>query len=255
MKRIERPKRVVLKLSGERIGGADSPFDDSVIGGVVRQIAGALQGGRQISLVMGGGNILRGRAAPGWMCRTRADQIGMLGIVMNAIYLGEAFRREGVSATVMTPIPIGNFTALFSKDKALKLMSEGTVVINAAGLGHPLFSSDTVTALRACELEADMVLFAKTVDGVYTKDPRQDPGARKFRTLSYGHCIRVLELGKMLDTAALSMLDSHGVPSYVFRLDETDSIARACGTANENELEGTLIAPDCKEELYGHQGL
>ena len=243
--------RVVIKLSGEQLGGGPgSLFGDEVIGGIVCQIKQAVQQGTQAAVVVGGGNLWRGRSAGSGMNRVKADQIGMLATVMNAIYLEDAFRQNGVLAKVMTPAPVINFTTIYEKDKALKMMAGGSVVICAAGLGHPLFSTDTVTALRACELEADIALFAKTVDGVYTADPRRDPAAKKYKSLSYAHGIKN-GLG-IADMAALHMLEGAGIPSYVFKLDANRSIELACKYPKTENLEGTYLCPKSQEEFYGH---
>ena len=244
--------RAVIKLSGEQLGlGAEGFFyNDDVIDSIVFQIKQAVESGTQMSIVVGGGNLWRGRAANSGMNRVKADQIGMLATVMNAIYLEEAFRKQQMEAKVMTPIPIGNFTTSYVKDKALNFMKNGTVIINAAGLGHPLFSTDTVTALRAAELEADIVLFAKAVDGVYTADPHKDKDAKKYRTLSYGHGIKN-GLG-IADMAALHMLNDAGIPSYVFKLDVPKSITLACKYPHTKNLEGTYLCVAGQEEFYGH---
>ena len=245
-------KRAVIKLSGEQIGhGAEgSLYNDAVIDCIANQIKKAMESGTHLSLVVGGGNLWRGRAANPCMNRIKADQIGMLATVMNAIYLEEAFRQQNVAAKVMTPIPMGNFTTSYEKDKALNLMRQGIVVINAAGLGHPLFSTDTVTALRAAELEADMVLFAKTVDGVYTADPRKEKGAKKYKSLSYDHAIK--NSISIADMAALHMLNEAGIPSYVFKLDAPESINLACNYPYTKKLEGTYLCVAGQEEYYGH---
>ena len=244
--------RAVIKLSGEQLGlGAEGSFyNDDVIDSIVFQIKQAVESGTQMSIVVGGGNLWRGRAANSSMNRVKADQIGMLATVMNAIYLEEAFRKQQMEAKVMTPITIGNFTTSYVKDKALNLMKSGTVIINAAGLGHPLFSTDTVTALRAAELEADIVLFAKAVDGVYTADPRKVLGAKKYKSLSYAHGIKN-GLG-IADMAALHMLSDAGIPSFVFKLDEPESITLACKYPSTKNLEGTYLCVAGQEEFYGH---
>ena len=244
--------RAVVKLSGEQIGhGAEGSFyNDEVIDGIAEQVKHAIESGTQLSLVVGGGNLWRGRAANSCMNRVKADQIGMLATVMNAIYLEEAFRKQEVKAKVMTPIPMGNFTTVYEKDKALILMGSGCVIINAAGLGHPLFSTDTVTALRAAELEADIVLFAKAVDGVYTADPRKEKHAKKYKSLSYDHGIKK-HLG-IADMAALHMLNDAGIPSYVFRLDVPQSITLAFKYPDTKNLEGTYLSVAGQEEFYGH---
>ena len=245
-------QRVVVKLSGEQIGqgAANSFYNDAVIKNIVLQIKQAVENGLQAAIVVGGGNLWRGRAANPIMSRIKADHIGMMATVMNAIYLEESFRLLGVGAKVMTPIPIGNFTTVYEKDNAQKLMARQTVVINAAGLGHPLFSTDTVTALRAAELEADMVLFAKNIDGVYTADPKTNPDAKKYKTLSYGHAIS--SGTHFADPAAIHMLNDAQIPAYVFLLDFPSSISLACSYPDTNDLNGTYLNINQKEVLYGH---
>ena len=244
--------RAVIKLSGEQIGqgGGDSFYNDVLIEGILCQIKSVVESGTEVAIIVGGGNIWRGRSAAPRMNRVKADHIGMLATVMNGLYLGDFFRQMGVAVSVMTPVPFGHFTTIFQKEKAQNLMKNGTVVINAAGLGHPLFSTDTVTALRAAELEADIVLFAKTVDGVYTEDPRQNPDAKKYKSLSYGHAISN-GLG-IADTAALTMLLEAGILSYVFRLDYPDGIRLACRYPETQNLEGTVLGANLQEVFYGH---
>ena len=168
--------KVVLKLSGEALAGETSKnFDNETIFSIIDQIKQIISMGTKTTLVVGGGNFWRGRSANPNMDRVKADQIGMLATVMNAIYVADCCRQKGVDAVVMTPIKIGTVTLEFSKDLANKLLNEGKVIIFAAGIGHPFFSTDTVTALRACELEADAILFAKAIDGVYDSDPATNP--------------------------------------------------------------------------------
>lgn len=239
--------RAVIKLSGEALAGNALHFDDAVVDSVVGQIKTAVEAGTQVALVVGGGNFWRGRSRPD-MDHVKADQIGMLATVMNAVYLSEAFRRQGVTAQVMTPAPFANITALYDKDTALRLMAAGTVVINAAGLGHPFFSTDTITALRAAELEADCILYAKSVDGVYECDPRENPDARKYKTLSYRTAItRFLNAA---DMAAMHLSNEAGIPSFIFGLNQPESIVRACAFPETDALAGTLVAVDIEEDFY-----
>jgi len=243
-------KRVVIKLSGEAIGSAesDSGYNDPVIESIVNQIIAVTQAGTEVSLVVGGGNLWRGLYARPDMCRVKADQMGMLATVMNAIYLAEAFGRQGKEAMVMTPIPIGNMTTVYNKDNALKLLAQGVIIINAAGLGHPFFSTDTVTALRAAELEADCILFAKNIDGVYDQDPRKNKEAKKYRNLCYKTAIS-LDLNAA-DMAALHLAREAGIPSYVFGLNKSNCIKWACTYPSTGDLNGTYIAVNAEEDYY-----
>ena len=158
-------KRIVLKLSGEALAGEKKgvTFDDSIIWGLIAQIKAVMAKGTQVSLVIGGGNFWRGRSADSKMDRTKADQIGMLATVMNAIYVADAFRQNGIKAFVQTPIVIGTMTEQFSKESALAHLEKGEVVIFAAGMGHPFFSTDTITALwMVCSLPRALTVFMMT---------------------------------------------------------------------------------------------
>jgi len=243
--------RTVIKLSGEAIGDPQSAsgYNDPVIDAIVLQVIKAMEAGTQISLVIGGGNLWRGISARPDMDRVKADSIGMLATVMNAIYLAEAFKRQGAKACVMTPVPFSNMTCIYDKDTALELMANKTVIINAAGLGHPYFSTDTITALRAAELECDMVLYAKNIDGVYDSDPRKNPTARKYKHLSYATTIQ--NNLSAADIAAMHISKQAGIPSYVFGLNAApESIALACAYPNTQNLNGTYMHVDIKEDYH-----
>jgi uridylate kinase len=229
-------KRVVLKLSGEALA-ADSgkSFDNPTISSIVKQIKTVKDNGTQVTLVIGGGNFWRGRSANPEMDRVKADQIGMLATIMNAIYFADFCRQEGFEAVVMTPFNVGNVTELFSKDKANKLLDEGKVLIFAGGIGHPFFSTDTVTALRASELNADAILFAKNIDGVYDSDPATNPNAKKFNEIP---CKDIVEKNlKVIDIAAANLCYEQKIPVEIFGLAEENSIIRA---ANGEKI-GTTV--------------
>jgi len=247
-------KRVVIKLSGEAIGDSNSitTYNDSMIDSMIKQIRQVVQAGTQVSLVIGGGNLWRGVQARPDMDRVKADQMGMLATVMNAIYLAEVFGRfnnikndKKIKARVITPIPIGNITTVYDKDSAIEWMENGEVLINAAGLGHPMFSTDSVTALRAAELEADCILFAKNIDGVYNADPKHNPEARKYRKLNY-HTAITKSL-QAADLAALHLANDAKIPSYVFELDQPESIVNAC---TKKTINGTYIHVNVEDEFY-----
>ncbi|MCL2461083.1 MAG: UMP kinase [Defluviitaleaceae bacterium] len=241
--------RVVIKLSGEALAGpsSGSPFNDAVIDGIARQIKAVQQEGVQVALVVGGGNFWRGAKAKADMDRSRSDQIGMLGTVMNGIYMKEQFKNSGLESVVMTPFILSSFTRLFEKDAALELMADGVVVINSGGTGHPYFSTDTVSALRAAELEADMVLYAKNVDGIYDKNPDKYPDARKFRSVSYRKVIA--ERLDAADIAGMAISMEAGMDSFLFSLDAPDGIIKAC-LHESGQCLGTKVAVDIKEEYY-----
>ena len=228
-------KRIVLKLSGEAISSEAGTFDNKIISGIVDQIKTIIEMGTQVTLVIGGGNFWRGRSANPEMDRTKADQIGMLATVMNAIYVADFIRQKGGSATVMTPITIGTVTEPFSKDLAEKYLAENKVLIFAAGIGHPFFSTDTVTALRACELNADAILFAKNIDGVYDKDPAVYPDAKKFDEIP---CKDIVEKNlKVIDIAAANLCYEQKIPVVLFGLAEENGIVKAA----QGEKIGTVV--------------
>ena len=219
-------KRIILKLSGEALAGdkAGVMYDDDTIFSVVEQIKEILDMGTQVALVIGGGNIWRGRSSNENMDRTKADQIGMLATVMNAVYVADAFRQKGVKAFVQTPIIIGTVTEQFSKETAEKHLENGEVVIFAAGIGHPFFSTDTVTALRGAELKADILLFAKNVDGVYDSDPKANPEAKKIEEIK---CEDIIRQGlRVVDTSAASLCFEQKIPVLIFGLNEENSLMR-----------------------------
>ncbi|MCL2500387.1 MAG: UMP kinase [Defluviitaleaceae bacterium] len=243
-------KRTVIKLSGEAIGCDSSPsgYNDDVIVSILRQIRQVMQASTEVALVVGGGNLWRGRSSNPEMDRVKADQIGMLATVMNALYLADMCRRQDMKAQVVTPIPIGKMTTLYEKERVLNLMADQTVVINAAGVGHPFFSTDTVTALRAAELEADCVMYAKNIDGVYDCDPAKETKARKYKTLNYKTAIS--HSLNAADMAALHLSAEAMIPSYVFDLNHPNSITLACNYPVTRDLEGTYISFDDKEDFY-----
>jgi len=242
-------ERAVIKISGEALSSNGEALDDKIIDNIARQLKTLPE--IEFSLIIGGGNFWRGRAAKPFLDRTRSDQIGMLGTIMNGLYLSERFRFSRIDSIVMTPFQVGAFTEVFSKEKALCAMKRGTIIINAGGAGHPYFTTDTIAALRAAELEADCVFYAKNIDGVYTADPRKDPEARKFRSVTYNTIIK----GRLsaLDLAAIDISQEAGINSYVFGLNETDSIIHACQSAADQTncfFSGTLISAACEEEYY-----
>ncbi len=219
-------KRVLLKLSGEALAGnANGAFDNATIDGIIVQIKDIVEKGIQVALVVGGGNFWRGRSANPSMDRCRADQIGMLATVMNAIFVADALRQKSLNAVVMTPFLVGNMTEAFSKDLALEYLKKGKIIIFAGGIGHPFFSTDTVTALRASELEADAILYAKNVDGVYSSDPSENPDAVKFDTIK---CKEIIEKNlRVIDIAAANLCYEQSIPVVIFGLSEQNGIVRA----------------------------
>jgi len=227
-------KRVVIKLSGEALAGRNITkfYDDNIISGIVLQIKELVEQGIGVALVVGGGNIWRGRDNNVNIDKVRTDQIGMMATVMNALYLEDSFERAGVHAKVMTPVIVGTVTEQFSKRIALDHMNSGGVVIFAAGTGHPFFSTDTIAAIRTAELDACALLFAKNVDGVYTSDPRKDGNATKLDHITYRQVIE--NNMTVIDTAASAICEQQGILSIIFGLDEPGAILK-CATG-DNEI-------------------
>ena len=177
-------KRVLLKLSGEALAGdKHMGFDEPTVTKVAKQVKEIVDAGLEVSIVIGGGNFWRGRSSEN-IDRTKADQIGMLATVMNCIYVSEIFRSVGMKTQILTPFACGAFTKLFSKDRVNKYFEKGIVSFFAGGTGHPYFSTDTATVLRAIEIEADVILLAKSIDGVYDSDPKTNPDAKKYDEIS-----------------------------------------------------------------------
>jgi len=223
---------VVIKLSGEALAGRkiNNFFDDNIIKKIIVQIKELVEKGVGVALVVGGGNIWRGRDNA-QVDKVRTDQIGMMATVMNALYLCDSFERVGVDAKIMTPVIVGTVTEQFSKRRALEHMNQGGVVIFAAGTGHPFFSTDTIAAIRTAELDACALLFAKNVDGVYTSDPRKNGDAIKLNQITYRQVIE--NNMTVIDTAASAICEQQGILSIIFGLDEPEAIVK-CATGNND---------------------
>lgn len=218
-------KRVLLKLSGEALAGEKKTgFDEATCIGVAKQVKQLVDEGVQVAIVTGGGNFWRGRTSE-TIDRTKADQIGMLATVMNCIYVSEIFRSVGMKTNVLTPFECGSFTKLFSKDRANKYFDKGMVVFFAGGTGHPYFSTDTATVLRAIEIEADVILLAKAIDGVYDSDPKTNPNAKRYDEVSIQEVIDKQLAVVDLTASILSM--ENKMPMHVFGLNEENSIVKA----------------------------
>jgi uridylate kinase len=231
------PLRVLLKLSGEALMGA-SPFgvEDGALALVHRELAGAVAGGAQIAVVIGGGNIFRGlsRAATG-MDRVRADQMGMLATVMNAIALQEYLDRHGLPTRVQSAMPVGNIVEPFNHRMAVAHLQSGFVVVFAGGTGNPFFTTDTAASLRAIEIGASLLVKATKVDGVYDADPVTNPGARRYEVLSYDECL-AKRLGVM-DATAIALCRDNELPIRVCSIHEAGNLKRIM----RGEQVGTLV--------------
>ncbi len=231
-------KRILLKLSGEALSGEKGTgFEEETCVQVAQQIRTLVRDGCQVAVVIGGGNFWRGRTSQ-TIKRNQADQIGMLATVMNCIYMSEICRHEGLATKVMTPFTCGSFTELYSRDLADECLEKGMVIFLAGGTGHPYFSTDTATALRAVEIEADVILAARAVDGVYDSDPAVNPQAKKYDTLPMSKIIDE-KLG-VVDLAAAVLCYENKMPMYVFGLNEYNSIVNS---ANGNGS-GTAVTVD-----------
>ena len=231
-------RRVMLKLSGEALAGKNGRgYDEAVVRGVARQVKASVDAGVQVGIVTGGGNYWRGRTSEA-MDRTKADQIGMLATIMNCIYVSEMFRAEGMKTAILSPFVCGTMTELFSKDLAVKYFEEGRVVFFAGGTGHPYFSTDTGIVLRAIEVEAEVILLAKSIDGVYNADPKIDPTAKRYDRISMKEVIdRRLAV---IDLTASVMCQENHMPLAVFDLNEENSIANAM----QGKINGTIVTVD-----------
>lgn len=232
---MEKYNRVLLKLSGEALAGEKhTGFDEATCIEVGKQVKALVEQGVQVAIVIGGGNFWRGRTSE-TIDRVKADQIGMLATVMNCIYVSDIFRFLGLNTKVYTPFACGGMTTLFSKDDAVKELNNGTVVFCAGGTGHPYFSTDSATSLRAIELECDIILMAKAIDGVYDSDPKTNPNAKKFATLAVSEIVDK-KLGVIDLTSAVLCLENK-MPLLIFSLNEENSIVEAAmGKSN-----GTVI--------------
>ncbi len=215
-------KRVLLKLSGEALAGPNKKgFDEPTVLAVARQIKQVVDEGTQVAIVIGGGNFWRGRTS-GAMERTKADQIGMMATIMNCVYVSEMCRHVGLQTEVYTPFIFASFTRVFAKDDVLEALNQGKVTFFAGGTGHPYFSTDTATVLRAIEIEAETILLAKAIDGVYDSDPKINPAAKKYDEITIQEVID--KQLKVIDMTASIMCLENKMPLLVFGLEEENSI-------------------------------
>ena len=217
--------RVLLKLSGEALAGPKKTgFDEDTVKEVARQVKISVDAGVEVGIVIGGGNFWRGRTSE-TIDRNKADQIGMLATVMNCIYVSDICRYLGLKTEIFTPFVCGAFTSLYSKDAVEESFAQGKIVFFAGGTGHPYFSTDTATVLRAVEIEAEAILLAKAVDGIYDSDPKTNPNAAKYDEISIEEVV-AKKLAAMDLTASIMCMENH-MPLAVFGLNEENSIANA----------------------------
>ena len=231
-------KRVLLKLSGEALSnGKDNPFYQEHLQNVALEVKEVVKEGIQVAIVVGGGNLYRGKIGVSLgMDRHTGDSMGMLATVMNALAISNALTQQGVENVVMTSIEMKGLAEHFTRNSADKALKEGKVVVFGGGTGHPYFSTDTTSALRALETNCDVILMAKNgVDGVYSADPRQNKDAYKFDEISYQEVIeRNLQV---MDQTATSLCKDNNMPLVVFNMNEKGNIVKAC----KGKINGTLV--------------
>lgn len=228
-------KRVILKLSGEVLAGKKGfGIDDDVVAEIASTIKEMKDSGLEVALVIGAGNFWRGRNSKR-MERTTADYMGMMGTVMNSLAMSDALKFIGVDNHVLSAISMTQLSESYNREKAVTYLSQGKVVIFSAGTGSPFFSTDTTAALRAAEIDADLVLLAKNVDGVYDSDPAKNPEAKKFETLSYEEVL--FNKLAVMDFTAITLCMDNLIPISVFDLNNPENIMKACSGLNV----GTMI--------------
>jgi len=227
--------RIILKVSGEALAGPKKTgLDDETIGKISDQIKVAVDMGVQVAIVCGGGNFWRGRSGEN-MDRTRADHMGMLATTINALALQDSLEHRGVDTRVQTAIEMKQFAEVYIRNKAVRHLEKGRVVIFACGSGNPYFSTDTAAALRAAEIDADAILLAKNVDGVYDSDPNINKDAVKYDELTY---LEVISKGlKVMDSTASSLCMDNNIPLLVFGLDNPENIIKVLN----GEKIGTVV--------------
>ena len=219
-------RRVLLKLSGEALGNPGAGFDLQKVKPICRQIKSLTKAGVQIAIVVGGGNLVRGRdLAAKWLSSESADTMGMLATVINGIALQEALEHSGIPARLQTAIPMQSVAEPFARRRCIRYMNDGKVVVLAAGTGHPHFTTDTAAALRAREIGADVLLKATKVDGVYCSDPKKNPRARHLAHLTYADVLK--DNLEVMDATAVTMCREGRIPIIVFNLTKPGSIRKA----------------------------
>jgi len=232
-------KRVLLKISGEALAaGSGFGIDAVFIHKVAEEIADVHALGCQIGIVVGGGNFFRGVAQQAIdMDRVAADHMGMLSTVINAIALQDAIEKRGIFCRVMSAIEMHQVAEPYIRRRAMRHLEKGRVIVFAAGTGNPYFTTDTTAALRAMEIKADILLKATSVDGIYTADPKRDPNAKRYDSISYDQIIE--KNLKVMDTSAVSLCRDNHMPMMVFSMREHGNIARVVA----GEQLGTLVTP------------
>jgi uridylate kinase len=234
-------QRVLLKLSGEALmGNLGYGIDPKVVADIAQEISDVISHGIQLAIVVGGGNIFRGvKAASAGMDRATADYIGMIATVMNAMTLQDALERNNVPTRVLTAIAMQEVAEPYIRRRAMRHLEKGRVVIFGAGSGNPFFTTDTTAALRAAEIEAEVVFKATKVDGVYDSDPQLNPNARRYHSLTYSHVL-THDL-RVMDGTAIALCKENNIPIMVFDLSVRGNILRAI----QGESVGTIVGGFC----------
>lgn len=231
-------KRVLLKLSGESLGGPQGRgLDEQMLAQYAEEIVKICKKGVEVAIVIGGGNIFRGLSGVGkGFDRVKGDQMGMLATVINSIALSMALKTAGAEAQVFTSTPMKPVAEYYVRDRAVELLEQGTIVIIAGGTGNPFFTTDSASALRACEIKADVLLKGTRVDGVYTDDPEKDPDAVRYSSLSYEKAIS--DGLKVMDSTAFSLCKDNKMPIVVFDMNKKGNLSKIA----EGEEIGTIIS-------------
>lgn len=235
-------QRVLLKLSGEALmGDLGYGIDPKVVADIATEISEVIKSGVQIAIVVGGGNIFRGvKASAAGMDRATADYIGMIATVMNAMTLQDALEQMGIPTRVQSAIAMQEVAEPYIRRKAIRHLEKGRVVIFGAGSGNPFFTTDTTAALRAAEIEAEVIFKATKVDGIYDSDPKTNPEARRYQSLTYGHVL-ANDL-RVMDATAIALCKENNIPIMVFDLSVSGNIVKAI----QGETVGTIVGGDCE---------
>ena len=235
-------QRVLLKLSGEALmGNLGYGIDPAVVAEIAQEVADIAKSGVQVAIVVGGGNIFRGmKASAAGMDRATADYIGMIATVMNAMTLQDALERIGIANRLQTAISMQEVAEPYIRRRAIRHLEKGRVVIFGAGSGNPFFTTDTTAALRAAEIDAEIIFKATKVDGIYDSDPVKNPNARRYQSLTYNHVL-ANEL-KVMDSTAIALCKENDIPILVFDLSVNGNIMRA----TKGESVGTIVGGNCE---------
>jgi uridylate kinase len=239
-------KRILIKVSGEALNGDGlSIYDKATIDNFCSEIKKVKEEGYQIAIVVGAGNLLRGRDAENWgLDRPDADEIGMLFTVTNALMLRNKLSKYGITTNVMTPMLLGGITTIYNRKEAIKMLEENNVVIFGGGIGNPFVSTDYPAVQKAIEIEANMLLMAKNIDGVYDLDPRINKNAKRYQQLSYVTCVS--NKIKACDSSAFILAEEFGVTMYLYDGKERNAIFNIV----EGKYVGTVIKKNCNDVFY-----